>query len=143
MRVTLNEDAAKAIQALTNSIRTLTKVPVVLVVDDSAQDRELIINAVRQFFTQCEILECDSGVIAVEILGKRDVDIVFLDVRLPRIGGVEVLRRVRAINPPVIVMVTGFGEETEETIEAIKLGAVRVIAKPVTQADLKATLGAI
>ena len=138
-----NEDAARAIQSLAESIKKLTKVPVVLIVDDSPDDRELIRAQVAQFFTQCKIWGAADGDEALKIMSQFDVDLVFLDVRLPKVNGVQVLQQVTKINPPIIVMVTGFGEETAETIEAIKLGAVRVIAKPVTIADLRATLGSI
>lgn len=143
MKHVTSESATKAIQTLAESIRMLTKVPVVLIVDDSPDDRELIANEVTQFFSHCKIWGCEDGHQALQILNDTEVDIVFLDVRLPKIGGIEVLRQIKAVNPPIIVMVTGFGEETEQTVEAIKLGAVRVIAKPVTARDLKATLGAI
>jgi two-component system, NtrC family, response regulator AtoC len=75
---------------------------------------------------------------ALELLGRVSPDVVFTDVRLPgALTGIDLLRRVREIDPniPVIVM-TAFGS-IEGAVEAVKLGAFDYLKKPVDLEELK------
>lgn len=65
---------------------------------------------------------CYNGPKAIEIVKKNPPDIVFLDIHMPDMDGMEVLRQIRAFNSSLpIVMVTGYPKE-EKMEEAIKLG---------------------
>ncbi len=75
---------------------------------------------------------------ALELLGRISPDVVFTDVRLPgTLTGIDLLRRIREIDPsiPVIVM-TAFGT-IEGAVEAVKLGAFDYLKKPVDLEELR------
>ena len=81
-----------------------------------------------------------GGTVAVEKLAKRAYDLVLLDVQMPDLSGLEVLKRLRADknDVPVIVM-SGHGT-TEMAVQAVKLGAHDFIDKPLSTEKLLVTI---
>lgn len=81
-----------------------------------------------------------SGPDGLALLEQEGADLVLLDIRMPRMSGLEVLRRIKLRYPamPVIIM-TGFGS-MPTALEAIEKGAVGYITKPFNIADLKAAV---
>lgn len=81
---------------------------------------------------------CTNGFDALRILKELPIDVVLLDVKMPGIGGVEVLRKIKQDHPDVeVVMLTGHvGVESE--MEGLKLGAFGYLTKPVTIAEIQA-----
>lgn len=79
-----------------------------------------------------------SGEKALEIFSAEKVDLVFLDVRMPGLDGLELLLQLRQINPqtPVIMLTAAHDEVLSE--EAIKAGAREYIIKPFNVKDLVA-----
>ena len=76
------------------------------------------------------VLTAENGEEAVKIVEKDNVKLILLDVMLPGINGIEVLRRVKAINKDVnVIMITGYPDETKAK-EAIKEGVYDYIIKP-------------
>lgn len=105
--------------------------PRVLVVDDLDVNRNLMSKQLtRRGYT---VLEADSGPSALEMVETQDIDLVLLDIRMPGMDGIEVLRRLRkkhsALHLPVI-MVTAEAL-TEVTVEALQAGANDYLVKPV------------
>jgi DNA-binding NtrC family response regulator len=86
------------------------------------------------------VLEAESGERALELLGREPVDLVFSDVRMPGMSGVELLRRVRSSHPEIpVVLMTAF--TTEENVqEAVREGVFTVLAKPF---DMQAAVSAV
>jgi DNA-binding response OmpR family regulator len=81
-----------------------------------------------------------SGEAALEVVKTQEPDVMILDLRMPGIDGMEVLRRVRATNPKVqIIILTGHGTEFDEE-EARKLGAFHYHKKPI---DIDELLGTV
>jgi DNA-binding response OmpR family regulator len=81
-----------------------------------------------------------SGEDALETVKVQEPDVMILDLRMPGIDGMEVLRRVRASNPKVqIIILTGHGTELDEE-EARKLGAFHYHKKPI---DIDELLGTV
>jgi DNA-binding NtrC family response regulator len=81
-----------------------------------------------------------SGEEALEAIASEVPDVVVLDLRMPGIDGMEVLRKVRASNPDVrIVILTGHGTDATEE-EAKKLGAFHYHKKPVEIDELLGTV---
>ncbi|MDQ3254270.1 MAG: sigma-54 dependent transcriptional regulator, partial [Acidobacteriota bacterium] len=113
----------------------------VLVVDDEANLRESLVEVVEaEGFSS---LQATNGVEAVELLrhGNASPDIIFLDVRMPKMDGLGVLRAIRdehLTTAPVIV-ISAFGDSTQ-TIEAMRLGAYDYITKPLDLDELIAAL---
>jgi len=100
----------------------------ILVVDDEAGMREFLqIMLEKMGF---EVVASPSGEDAINRLENSHFDLIICDLKLPKIGGMEVLRKSKEINPEVpVIMITAFGSP-ESAVEAMKLGAYDYITKP-------------
>lgn len=110
--------------------------PVVLVVDDGAANRELIKAYLGQI--ECEVLLAEDGPTALSAIELSPPDLVLLDVRMPRMDGYEVCRRIKALPGGrllPVVMITGLSQ-TVHRIMALEAGADDFMAKPVEAAEL-------
>jgi DNA-binding response OmpR family regulator len=106
--------------------------PRVLVVDDEPDAVELL----REFLAGkgYEVLTASNGEEALQKVKEERPHLILLDVRMPKVNGLEVLKRVREIDKEVgVIMVTAVNEE-ETGREALQLGAFDYITKPL---DLK------
>ncbi len=104
------------------------KAATVLIVDDDAYVRESL-NDVLSFSGYC-CLEAGDGKEAVDLIFERQPDLVLLDLRLPRLDGLEVLKRCLHGYPDMpVIMISGQGT-IELAVEATKLGAFDFIEKP-------------
>jgi two-component system, NtrC family, response regulator AtoC len=107
----------------------------VLVVDDERTLARSIKLFLEQQGYEAEVAE--DGDRALELLERLRPDLVFADVRLPRMTGVELLRKIRAHDPAItVVMMTAYGT-VESAVEAMKLGAFDYLRKPVDLDELK------
>jgi len=99
-----------------------------LVVDDDAVFREELSTLLADWGHPVEAVS--SGAKALEALEAAEFDVMFSDVRMPRMNGIELLRQVRERWPRLyVVMITGFGT-VEAAVEAMKLGAFDYVRKP-------------
>src|SRR2546422_207531 len=110
--------------------------PVVLVVDDGAANREVI----RLFLStiDCEVRLAEDGPTALDMIETAPPDLVLLDVRMPRMDGYEVCRRIKAMPRGrllPVVMITGLSQTTHRVM-ALEAGADDFMAKPVEGAEL-------
>jgi two-component system NtrC family response regulator len=112
--------------------------PVILIVDDDAALRASIAETLADLGHAPE--EAADGTAALARIGRGGVEAVLLDLRMPGLDGMEVLRRIRARPdaPPVAVLTAV--PTAGNTIEAMRLGAVDHLAKPVGRDDLAALL---
>ena len=112
--------------------------PTILIVDDDAALRASLAEALADFgFTPAEAAD---GEAALAWLARRRADAVLLDLRMPGLDGMEVLRRIQASHDPPPVAVLTAVPTAANTIEAMRLGAVDHLAKPIGRADLAALL---
>jgi DNA-binding NtrC family response regulator len=110
----------------------------VLIVDDDAAMREAMAEAVRDLGHDPRAAM--SGRAALELLEGESANAVFLDLRMPGMDGLEVLRRIRARpQPPPVTVLTAHATATN-TIEAMRLGAFDHLTKPIGRADLARVL---
>jgi two-component system response regulator AtoC len=107
----------------------------VLVVDDEI----LTLNNLRKVLEKenYEVLVADSGETALEIFEKYKPQLVLLDLMLPGISGLEVLRRIKEIERETIVIMMSAYEILEKAVESMKLGAYDYLLKPFKVNDLK------
>jgi DNA-binding NtrC family response regulator len=101
----------------------------VLIVDDDPASRRLL--EVRLRPLECEVATAANGEQALSAVRKDLPDLVLLDLQMPRMGGIEVLRALRSeeLNVPTIV-ITAHGS-IETAVEAMKEGAYDFVTKPV------------
>jgi DNA-binding NtrC family response regulator len=114
-----------------------------------AQDRILVVDddelqrwAVRKHLTawNYDVLEAADGQSGVETFSTHLPDLVLLDLQLPDLSGVDVLRQIRAIDPnAVVIMVTAHGS-VQDAAAAFKLGLFDFLAKPLDFDALGVTL---
>lgn len=105
----------------------------VLIVDDSSVMRKIIERTLRQAGLDLEkVMEADNGADALSLVEANTIDLIFSDVNMPKMDGIEFLRQVHAIeknkNIPIL-MITTEGSE-QKVVEAIALGAKGYIHKP-------------
>jgi two-component system response regulator HydG len=115
--------------------------PLLLLVDDDEQIRRLLSEVGdREGF---EVLEAADGDLAIEMMQRRHMDLVLLDLNMPRANGLDVLRKARAIGTsPQIALMSG-AASVEDAVEAIKLGASEYLAKPLDMPRLRALMRAM
>jgi len=78
-----------------------------------------------------------TGEQALDLLAALQPDVVFADVRLPGMSGLDLLKRIHAFDPVIpVVMLTAYGS-IEGAVEAVKLGAFDYVKKPVDLEELK------
>ena len=103
----------------------------ILVVDDSPTMRRMIVASLRDL-GEVRFDQAASGLEAIERLALAPVDLVVLDLNMPDVHGLEVLRFVRTHDRfralPVVVLTTRGDEESRET--ALREGATRYLTKP-------------
>jgi DNA-binding response OmpR family regulator len=118
----------------------MARVPVVLVVDDEAPIREVV----RRYLQAegVEVVEAADGPTALEMFEAHRPDVVVLDVMLPGLDGIEVLRRVRTRSDVYVVMLTARTEETDRLI-GLSVGADDYVAKPFSPRELVARVKAL
>jgi len=111
----------------------------ILVVDDSATIRRMV-RAALQPVTDARFVEAETGLEAIERLAFAPVGLVILDLNMPDMHGLEVLRFVRAHATyreiPVIVLTTRGDDESR--VAAIAAGATAYLTKPFAPAGLAA-----
>lgn len=113
----------------------------ILVVDDEQRMRKLVKDfLVRENFT---VLEAADGEEAVDVfLAEKDIDLIILDVMMPKMDGWQVCREVRETSKVPIIMLTARSEERDE-LQGFELGVDEYISKPFSPKILVARVNAI
>lgn len=108
----------------------------------AVDDEESFLTVLRNILTEegFGIVTAADGVEAINALQARTFDLCLLDVRMPRVDGIEVLKYIKDhfLDMPVI-MLTGVGE-VSIAVECMKLGAFHYLTKPYSAADLQAVV---
>lgn len=107
----------------------------ILIVDDEPIVRESIRDWLKDAGYQVETAE--SGEEALQMIEEQDFSVMILDVRLPGKTGIKVLREVKALKPQIKSIVITAYPTVELADEAMKLGAVDYLIKPVAPDDLE------
>jgi DNA-binding NtrC family response regulator len=98
----------------------------VLIIDDDEGMRDTLTAILRREY---RVLRAATGESGLAVLAKETVDVVLLDVRLPGIGGFDVLREVKETERLVEVIMISAINEVETAVQAMKLGAYHYITK--------------
>lgn len=99
-----------------------------LIVDDEKAYRENI----EEFFSNSKIktFSAELPSLAFDILKKNKIDIVILDLRLPEMNGLDVLKEIKKLYPGIeVIIITGHGD-MDSVIKAMRLGAIDFFTKP-------------
>ncbi len=117
----------------------MPRTPTVLVVDDDPSIRQTMEAIVRS--AGMNPLTVGSGEECLQILRRSPVDVMLLDVQLPGMSGLDVLRQVREGHPDVGVIMVSVVKEIPIAVEAIKLGALDYLTKDFSPGELSARVG--
>ena len=107
----------------------------ILIIDDEPNVRLMFRTALES--AGHEVVESEGGEQGLRRLRQSPADLVLLDLQMPTMGGMEVLRRLRSDENLVpVVIITAYGS-VPDAVEAMKLGAIDFLAKPITPDALR------
>ncbi|AMK10945.1 MAG: response regulator [Pseudodesulfovibrio sp.] len=105
-----------------------------LLVDDEADFRTAY---ARRFVRRnAEITQAASGQEAIDKIRENDFDVVILDVMMPEMNGIETLRRIKAIDPTLPVIILTGHADSKVLIQGMDMGAFDFLLKPVGTDEL-------
>ena len=111
----------------------------ILIVDDE----QSVVFLLKEELTELEkynVATAYDGAEAINLLQSQPFDVVLLDVKMPRVSGIEVLKYVREQHPTtIVIMLTNFAD-VKTAIETMKLGAYDFVNKPYEREELLATI---
>jgi DNA-binding NtrC family response regulator len=111
----------------------------ILLVDDHAELRRVWIRVLRR--AGHEVEEATSAREALKLLAERSFDLVLSDIQMPDMTGLELLAKVRALDPELAVVLLTGAPEAASVARANELGASDYLTKPIDLARLTATVG--
>jgi two-component system, LytTR family, response regulator LytT len=111
----------------------------VLIVDDEALVRNELAYLLTRVAADCTVREADTAIQALAFLQQAAFDVVFLDVRMPGLSGIDAAAVIEKLPlKPAVVFVTA---HEEHALRAFELAAFDYLLKPVTEERLSATVG--
>ncbi|MCS7181081.1 MAG: sigma-54 dependent transcriptional regulator, partial [bacterium] len=99
----------------------------ILVIDDEKGVRESLKFALKDKY---KVILCSSGKEGLEVIEKENVDLVILDIILPDIDGIELLKEIKVKYKDLPVIMLTAVSQVKTAVEAIKIGAIDYITKP-------------
>ena len=111
--------------------------PRILVVDDEIGPRESLRMILKPSY---EIVTADSGETALKTLSTFSPDLVFMDIKMPKMDGIELLQRIKSMDPTIeAVMITAYAS-LDTVKKALTHGAFEYLIKPFSRSDLEETV---
>src|SRR6187551_1754054 len=105
----------------------------ILVADDEAGLREFLTDALE--LDEHTVVAARDGKEAAKLLDERGFDLVLTDLKMPGLDGMALLRKVRAEQPEIEVIVMTAHGTVDNAVEAMKLGAFEYLQKPISGPD--------
>jgi DNA-binding NtrC family response regulator len=115
--------------------------PVLVIVDDE----QGILDVISRFAERAgfEVAVCSRGKEAIALIQARRPDLVMVDLRMPEVGGLDILRAIRDVDAHCqAVLMTGYAS-VDTAVEAVKLGAMDYLTKPLDFGRLDAMLASV
>jgi len=107
----------------------------ILVIDDDPSIRNMLEIVLKK--SGYDVTCTDSGKSALEKLKKETFDLIISDIKMPDITGIELLKKIKAINPEIpVILITAFAS-ANDAVEAMKLGAEDYVTKPFNLDELR------
>jgi len=111
----------------------------ILVVDDDPVARKVIQRNLTA--EDYHVITAPSVAAAIQILDTTPIDLVITDLKMPKVGGIDLIRHVRAnFEDTAVIMITGYAS-IETAVEAVKEGAEDYLPKPFTDEEPFAAVG--
>ena len=104
--------------------------PKILIIEDEAAIRRVLKKIISEENDTYNVEEAENGLQGIEMIMTTDYDLVFCDIKMPKMDGVEVLEKAKKIKPETpIVMISGHGD-LDTAVNTMRLGAFDYISKP-------------
>ena len=107
-----------------------------LVVDDEPRLRQVLLHLMRNDGFRC--FEACNGVEALEVLERQPIPLVMSDMRMPRMDGIELLRKIRQRWPDTAVVMITAVSEVETAVSCLAMGAMDYLTKPFHLEEVRA-----
>ena len=98
-----------------------------IIVDDEPLAQDIIETYVTQLPNLELVAKCSDAIEANQVLQNNDVDLMFLDIQMPQITGIEFMKSLA--NPPLVVFTTAY---SEYAVEGFEMDAVDYLLKPIS-----------
>ena len=110
----------------------------VLIVEDEKLIRQGIRTMIQRSGVPVEmIMECNNGEMALEMLQSQKVDVIFTDIRMPKMNGIELVEKIQELpEKPIIIAVSGYADFSY-AVEMLRMGVRDYILKPVEREKLQ------
>jgi len=118
-----------------------TKKLTAMVVEDEKVTNELLSSTFKNFFSTVE--SCFDGDTALKIYEQMKPDIVFVDIIMSGMDGIELSRKIREINPSQIIIVISASNDMEKISQSIEVGVNSFIQKPIDTKKIIELLGSV
>jgi two-component system response regulator HydG len=86
------------------------------------------------------VFEAENGEIAVQMVEQEFFDLIMLDLKMQKMGGLEALKHIKKISPGIPILIMTAYASVQTAVEALKLGAFDYLIKPLDMEDVKNTL---
>ena len=114
----------------------------IVIIEDDSEIVEFISLAFEVGWSGAEVFNCHHGIKGIEVIEEKSPDVVILDLGLPDIDGLEVLKQVRSFSFVPIIIVTVRAAEAD-IVKGLQQGADEYLVKPFGQLELLARVKAI
>jgi two-component system chemotaxis response regulator CheY len=111
----------------------------VLIVDDN-KDNRLTLRLFLEDYEELSIFEADNGKKAIETVKLANPDIIFMDIMMPVVDGIEATREIRKLDKSVMIIALSVLSDNENKTEILKAGAEDYITKPINEELFKARM---
>jgi DNA-binding NtrC family response regulator len=113
----------------------------VIICDDESGIREALGLILGNHY---EIILTESGVQCIDCLANsKDVELVLLDIKMPQLNGIDVLKVIRERHPEMKVIIVSGYQSVETAAESVRLGVCGYITKPFKREDVLATVQSV
>ena len=121
-----------------NSYKTILNNSSILLVEDDINLQKSFAKLLN-FYVQ-NVFLANDGLEALEVYKKNKPDIIITDVKMPRLNGIEFIKKIREENSKIPIVVTSAYTDQEYLLESIKLSLVEYLIKPMKEEDLEKVL---
>lgn len=107
----------------------------ILLVDDEGSIRR----SIKDFLTDritCDIYEAENGLDALEKIEHNKIDLLVIDIKMPGISGIDVIKKVKSVAPDLPILVMTKWDSSHVIDEAMKQGAIDYVPKPISMTVL-------